>query len=126
MRRDLKIEAHAQVATNATVKATSQVRKRLHIASVLDDALSDLRAIQKTHDYFTGYSLNEAISERIAVIGSDTSPESYLGGRRTLIAQLLYVKDTALAAIASAKTINEKTPVGVKEDDIKVDVATGN
>ena len=43
--------------------------KSLNVAAKLDGALSFLRSTAITNDYFTGYSLNEIIQERIALIG---------------------------------------------------------
>jgi hypothetical protein len=38
---------------------------------VLQEALTFLRVSARTEDYFAGYSLSEAIADRIAIIGSD-------------------------------------------------------
>jgi len=118
----MKVVEESGQATVATIKATKELRKRLRIAEVLDGALDELRAIEKTNDYFTGYSLNEALTERINLIGNSGSPDSYIGGRLTLIAQLLALKETTLAAIKEAKTINELTPVGEKADSLQVEL----
>lgn len=46
-------------------------KKQLSVAGQLVDALSFLRSTARTNDYFTGYSLNEIIQERIELIGEE-------------------------------------------------------
>tara|TARA_Y100000114_G_scaffold22257_2_gene18013 strand:+ start:6243 stop:6677 length:435 start_codon:yes stop_codon:yes gene_type:complete len=69
----------------------SEKAKALTIAGNLERALSFLRSTARTNDYFTGYSLNEIIQERIELIGEDNDEtEATIGSstKLTLISTL--------------------------------------
>ena len=112
----------SQAKATPRTRTSLEVSRRLRLAQVLEDALSELRSIQKTRDYFTGYSLVEALTERIDLIGSSTDPEAYIGHRRTLIAELTYFKTTTLAAIEEAKKLGEMAKLVNTGEDLKSEV----
>ncbi len=54
---------------DSSYEPSGEELKSLNVAAKLDSALSFLRSTAITNDYFTGYSLNEIIQERIDLIG---------------------------------------------------------
>jgi hypothetical protein len=78
-------------------EASKETERQIEIANQLERALSFLRTTSRTNDYFTGYSLNEMLKERIDLIGpTDDKVETRVGDseKSTLIAVL----NTFLAA----------------------------
>lgn len=59
------------LVTESSGKASTEIQRQIEIANILEDALSFIRTVSRTNDYFTGYSLNEVIQERINLIGPD-------------------------------------------------------
>jgi hypothetical protein len=71
---------------------------RIRTAQALEEAQVFLRTMWRT-DFFTGYSLAEALGEQIALIGTDEMEEPYL----TKLKQVQQFRDGALAAITQAE-----------------------
>lgn len=84
-------------------KEEEQARRQ--VAGLLDQALSFMRVSART-DYFTGYSLEETMKQRIQQIGEDKPQASdYTGDERRLTAlgRLKVFEETSLDAIGQAK-----------------------
>ena len=81
--------------------AKERLRRRAWGAT-LEDVLSLLRTAQRTNDYFVGHSLAETITERIDIIGKATNPSDEVGGTRTLLADIAFIRAQGLAAIDAA------------------------
>ena len=109
----------AQQLDEPTSREVAEVRKRMQMARILDEVLEDLRLVQRTSDYLTGYSLNEVITERVRVIGSQTKKEERVGNQLTLIAKLVSLKKEGTDAIDAALNIIEQIPAGEKSEDVK-------
>lgn len=75
---------------------------RRHAAKVLTNALADLRANDRARNWLTGYSLAEALDERIKDIGT-VGGERKIGGRFTRIGKLEDMRDTVSALVDSAE-----------------------
>lgn len=78
---------------------------QMKIASMIEDALSTIRATARTNDYFVGYSLSEVIDDRINTIGKDDTKDTEVNefvpgtvATRTKISQLNYVYNLLLGA----------------------------
>lgn len=68
-----------------------EYQRQIEVANTLESALSFIRTVSRTNDYFTGYSLNEIIQERIDLIGpDDDSTDNTVGdsSKNTLISML--------------------------------------
>jgi hypothetical protein len=83
-------------------KTATLARKRL--AGQLEDALFDIRAAQRTRAWVTGYSLAEALDERIQHIGKERG-ERYVNGRRTRIGHFETLRQQVADAIAGEKKL---------------------
>ena len=84
-------------------EAEKQARRQ--VASLLDQALSFMRVSVST-DYFTGYSLEETMKQRIQQIGEDKpKAEDYTGKeqRLTAMGRLKVFEEMTLYAIGRAK-----------------------
>jgi hypothetical protein len=84
---------------------TEEEAARRQVAAQLDQALSFMRVSART-DYFTGYSLEETLKQRLQQIGEDkpqvsdyTEQEQQL----TLLGRLKVFEDTSMSAIERAK-----------------------
>lgn len=65
-------------------------------AALIEEALEFLRYTARTNDYFTGHSLAEVLTERLALIGEegkDDEPGDFIGAKRTLISRLNYFQE---------------------------------
>lgn len=80
-------------------------------AAAIEEALTILRSLARTQDYLVGFSLAEAVQERISAIGFATDENvfignsasagsfgrwTYTGNGMTLLSRLLYVKNMLL------------------------------
>lgn len=68
-----------------------EYQRQIEIANTLENALEFIRTVSRTNDYFTGYSLNEIIQERIELIGpDDDNTDTTVGesSKGTLVAML--------------------------------------
>lgn len=68
-----------------------EYQRQIEIANTLENALAFIRTVSRTNDYFTGYSLNEIIQERIDLIGPDSDSTDITVGdssKNTLISML--------------------------------------
>jgi formate dehydrogenase assembly factor FdhD len=74
--------------------------RRRALAAELEDTLSLLRALGTRQDFFVGYSLSEAISDRIEEIGTMSGDDVH--GLKTICGELQAAKKTGLAAIDAA------------------------
>lgn len=71
--------------------ADSEQKKAIAAGKSIQSALSFLRSTARTNDYFTGYSLNEIIQERIDLIGKAEDKRDEKVGtshKMTLLSQL--------------------------------------
>tara|TARA_B100001250_G_scaffold405641_1_gene423450 strand:- start:2640 stop:3152 length:513 start_codon:yes stop_codon:yes gene_type:complete len=76
-----------------TQGSATELMRQATIAQRLEEALSFLRTISKTRDYFVGYTISDVISERLARIGlkdDDESADAMVNGAigRTEISKL--------------------------------------
>lgn len=70
---------------------SAEQKKALNTAAKIDGALSFLRSTAITNDYFTGYSLNEILQERLDLIGeiNDKTDSTVSDGTKlTMVAAL--------------------------------------
>lgn len=58
-------------SSDSEVGDDAELKKQMSVAAKLENALSFIRSTARTNDYFTGYSLNEIIQERLELIGDD-------------------------------------------------------
>jgi len=75
-----------------------ETASRIKTAQSLEEAQVFLRTMWRT-DFFTGYSLAEALGEQIAQIGTDQMDEKF----PTKLRQIQQFRDSALAAIKQAE-----------------------
>ena len=96
------------------------------VASLLEEALEFLRFTARTNDYFTGHSLAETLTERLAVIGEDgkdDDPGVFVGSKRTLISRLSYFQELLIGedgksgAIGAALEVDVIESLDENEDD---------
>ena len=109
----VETDPHSPVeATNLTTLlhgAPSDAKAAVRMAAELEDLQSYLRTIRRRDDAFAGYSIAEALQERINEIGkpgsaeyngvsvdADLSPGNTHGGRLTLLAKLAYLEEKLL------------------------------
>ena len=84
--------------TGAVNTMPAETVSRIRTAQALEETQVFLRTMWRT-DYFTGYSLAEAVTEQITLIGRDELDEKF----PTKLKQVREFRDTALAAIAQAE-----------------------
>jgi len=60
----------------ALAGSSKDYKAQAKIAALLEEGLSEIRATARTNDYFVGYSLTEAITERLNAIGKKEDDES--------------------------------------------------
>ncbi|MAP23882.1 MAG: hypothetical protein CL582_23370 [Alteromonadaceae bacterium] len=96
------------------------------VASLLEEALEFLRFTARTNDYFTGHSLAEVLTERLATIGEDgkdDDPGVFVGSKRTLISRLNYFQELLIGedgksgAIGAALEVDVIESLDENEDD---------
>jgi hypothetical protein len=92
--------------------SSKEAVSRINMARVLEDSLDFLKTTSRNRDFFTGYSLSEVITERLALIGgTDDDADSYNIRRRTLLSELSYLEvvllDTIDKIIESLETVGE-------------------
>lgn len=96
------------------------------VASLLEEALEFLRFTARTNDYFTGHSLAEVLTERLAFIGEDgkdNDPGVFAGSKRTLISRLNYFQELLIGedgksgAIGAALEVDVIESLDENEDD---------
>lgn len=76
------------------------------VAEVLADGAVLLKSLVRSADYFTGFTTAEAITERLAQIGSDpASTTASYNGKLTKFAALNQAEATLLAAIKATKEL---------------------
>jgi len=115
---DLPESGGATVAAESSTLRAGDVSDKLakrKIASLIDEALEFFRTTARTNDYFTGYSLAEVITERLALIGEEADDEStaaFSGAKRTLISRLNYLQ---------TQLIGEDGKGGVVQDALEID-----
>ena len=88
------------------------------VASLLEDALEFIRFTSRTNDYFTGHSLAEILTERLALIGEegkDDDPGVFIGSKRTLISRLNYFQELLIGEDGKSGAIGAALEVGVIE-----------
>lgn len=110
--------------------------RRRKVAEALIDVETFLRAIAFTEDFSSGYSLSEAISDRLAEIGraanakklfasnadlAARSLETTPGGLPTRQAELLVLKEYGLAAIEEARSVDPVDEVDEEELQREID-----
>lgn len=99
-------------ATNLTTLqhgAPGDAKAAVRMAAELEDLQSYIRTIRRRDDAFAGYSIAEALQERINEIGkpgkmmyngvesdADNSPGATHGGRLTLLAKLAFLEEKLL------------------------------
>ncbi len=97
--------------------------KQQRIAARIDDALSLLRQVARTNDFFSGYSLAEAIAERLNVLGAkedDGTSTSFYGRRRTLIGRLNYLQEMLVGEDGKGGALGEALSVDALHELIDV------
>lgn len=92
--------------------------QRLRTAAALTDVMTFLRATAASRDFFEGYSLSEAIQERLDLIGGGSyvatqAPE----GTPTLLAELDLLEAAGLGAISAAREFEEVKSVPEYENE---------
>lgn len=98
--------------------SSKEAVSRIKMSEVLVDTLEFLQTTARNKDYFTGYSLSEVITERLALIGGEAdNSNSFNLRRRTLLAELTFLEETLVDTID--KAIESLETVG--EIDLKVD-----
>jgi hypothetical protein len=105
-------------------KITSKELEARRIGQALSDVAAFIRSTAKTRDFYEGYSLSEAIQERLDFIGGD-GQEFTQGARgiKTLLAELDQLETEGLQAIASSRqvdVIREKTDTEGDSDPVQV------
>ena len=103
--------------------ASGKELQRLRTASALTNVMTFLRATAASRDFFEGYSLSEAIQERLDLIGGGSyvatqAPE----GTPTLLAELDLLEASGLEAIATAREFEEvkEIPEYAREYDARL------
>ena len=87
--------------TESSGKASKEIQRQIEIANTLENALAFIRTTSRTSDYFTGYSLNEVIQERINLIGpDDDSIDTTVGEstKNTIVALLNQLLEATVGA----------------------------
>ena len=80
----------------------------LRIAQALTSIMTFLRATAVSRDFFEGYSLSEAIQERLDLIGGGNYTATQAPtGSPTLLAELDILEVSGAAAIAAAREFEE-------------------
>jgi len=88
----------------------AQVRRIADAFATVGEVLS---VIQRSRDYFNGYSIAEALQERISKIGDPADKTKIVhGDELTDLALLEQLKERVLSAIAAAKTLSGEGPSG--------------
>ena len=92
--------------------SSKEATARIKMSEVLEDSLEFLATAARNRDFFTGYSLSEVLSERIAQIGSESENANSFNLRsRTLLSELAFLEttlvDTIDKAIESLETVGE-------------------
>jgi hypothetical protein len=88
------------------------------VASLIEDALEFIRYTARTNDYFTGHSLAEVLTERLATIGEegkDDDPGVFIGSKRTLISRLNYFQELLIGEDGKSGAIGAALEVDVIE-----------
>lgn len=88
------------------------------VASLIEEALEFIRFTARTNDYFTGHSLAEILTERIALIGEegrDDDPGVFIGSKRTLISRLNYFQELLIGEDGKSGAIGAALEVDVIE-----------
>ena len=107
------------------VKVASTKLQSRRLAQRLSDVITFIQATAITRDFFEGYSLSEAIQERLDLIGGDG--QEFTQGQRgikTLLAELDQLETDGLQAIEAAreaKAIEESTDEDAAIDPVQVD-----
>ncbi len=92
--------------------SSKEAVSRIKMSEVLEESLEFLATTARNRDFFTGYSLSEVISERMAQIGDESdNADSFNLRRRTLLSELAFLEatlvDTIDRAIESLETVGE-------------------
>jgi len=83
--------------------SSQEAVSRIKMAEAMVEALDYLATAVRNKDFFTGYSLSEVITERLAQIGGDDSgSNSFNVRRRTLLAELTFLEETLVETIEKA------------------------
>jgi len=115
----------AQPVTTLLSGSSKDLTAQRKVASLIEDALEFLRITARTNDYFTGHSLAEVLSERLALIGEegkDDNSEEFHGYKRTLISnlnsfqELLIGEDGKGGAIGAALEVDYVQQLDEDED----------
>jgi len=117
---------------NEKLKTLSKEIRSVRVDVALQEISEYIASRASANDNFFGYSLLEAISDRIDIIGSladsqdlfDTKTDEGKAqqlsvnryGTPTKQAQLLALKERGLQAIASARELNSETLAQIEED----------
>ena len=91
-------------------EVSEEVKTQIKIANQLESALSFIRTLKRTNDYFTGYSLNEIIQERLAAIGTPEDKADATVGtsrRSTMFALLQMLLDSTVGEDQESGAIGE-------------------
>ena len=88
-------------------------------AALIEEALEFIRFTARTNDYFTGHSLAEVLTERLALIGKeeeDDDPGVFVSGsKRTLISRLNYFQELLIGEDGKSGAIGAALEVDVIE-----------
>jgi hypothetical protein len=84
----------------------TQLRAR-SLAETIQTALRVLRSAARTEDFFSNFSLAEAIEDRLVIIGTSDggATQRTPRGRPTKLAEILFIEEALEAAIEDAKTL---------------------
>jgi len=116
---DSDSKAPATKSTSSEKAASAEAEQKRRLAVVLEDINVFLRSTATTRDFFEGYSLSEAIQERLDIIGGDAEAATQApDGKLTLLGELEILRATGLAAISAAKQYDtlEQEPEDSEDD----------
>lgn len=83
---EIKVDVSPSLGSHGPKENESYFGKA-RLAAKLEDALFDIRSFERTRNWLTGYSLAEALNDRIRHIGT-RGGKQIEGGRYTQIGQL--------------------------------------
>lgn len=79
-----------------------ELNKQISVAGKLESALSFLRTTARTNDYFTGYSLNEILQERIDIIGENNDETTATVGESTKMTMIATLNQLLVDTVGEA------------------------
>ena len=88
------------MVNDSNKELTPQAARERAAAVVFSKAAELLRRVARNQDYFVGYSVAEAVSDRLAQIGTPDAPETTgPNGRQTQLSALYALRQEIVTAI---------------------------